>query len=51
MEVEDITLIILCFAFLFLLACNGSNMNRITELENKINGNCMHVNNEFYCKD
>ena len=51
MEVEDIMLIILGFAFIFLLACNDNNMNRIEELENKINGNCVYINNEFYCKD
>ena len=50
MEVEDIMLIILGFAFIFLLVCNGNNMNRIEELENKINGNCIYINNEYYCK-
>jgi len=24
---------------------------RVSELENKINSNCVYINNEFYCKD
>lgn len=25
--------------------------SRVTNLENKINGNCVYINNEFYCKN
>ena len=51
MEVEDIIHLILAFALFVLLLFNISNEGRISELENKINGNCIYVNNEFYCKD
>lgn len=42
----------IAFLFIFINSLYAiAHTYKITDLEDKINGNCIYINNEFYCKD